>query len=101
MASAGLLLPLIHLILAISRLSYNCYRHIRSTINRFSCVVPSLTRQSYRDFESVYSISGIVLIYSIFSIVDLIVALTSKPCAILYSSNARTLYITLLHLIKD
>src|SRR6266702_8659846 len=43
-ASAGLLPPSIHLISAISLLLYNYHKHIRSTISRFSCVVPSLTK---------------------------------------------------------
>jgi hypothetical protein len=46
MASAGLLSLLIHLISVISRCLYDCRKHIRLTINFFSCVVPSLTRQS-------------------------------------------------------
>src|SRR6266571_3723113 len=52
-ASTGLLPPSIHLISAISLLLYDYHKHIRSTISRFFCVVPSLTKQSYRDFELV------------------------------------------------
>src|SRR6266705_3691563 len=52
-ASIGLLPPLIHLILAISFLLYNYYKHIRSTINHFFCVVLILTKQLYRDVKSV------------------------------------------------
>src|SRR6266568_5111159 len=52
-ASVRLLPPSIHLISAISFLLYNCYKHIRSTISYFSCVVLSLTKQLYKDFESV------------------------------------------------
>src|SRR6266702_3832059 len=51
-ASAELLPPSIHLIFIISLLLYNCHKHIRSTINRFFYVVPSLTKQLYKDFES-------------------------------------------------
>jgi len=43
-ASIGLLSPLIHLTLAISRLLYNWRRHITLIISLFSYVVPSLTR---------------------------------------------------------
>jgi hypothetical protein len=57
-ASAKLLSPLIYLTFAISRRSYDCRRHIRLTISCFSCVVPSLTKQSYNDFESVYKTSS-------------------------------------------
>src|SRR6266702_837819 len=52
-ASAGLLPPLIHLIFAISLLLYNYYKHIKSTINHFFYIVLSLTKQLYKDFESV------------------------------------------------
>jgi hypothetical protein len=58
MASAGLLSPLIHMISAISWRSKDCRRHMRSIMSRFSCVVPSLTRQSYKLFESVQMTSG-------------------------------------------
>ena len=73
---------------------------MRSTMSLFSCVVPNFTKQSYKDFESVQMRSGRV-IRKIFSSVDLIVASTSNPCAIPYSSEARTLRVTLLHLIED
>src|SRR6266571_9060968 len=43
-ASTRLLPPSIHLISAISLLLYNYHKHIRSTINHFSCVVLSLTK---------------------------------------------------------
>jgi hypothetical protein len=100
MASAGLLLPLIHFTSVISLLSYDCRRHIRSTISRFSCVVPSLTKQSYKDFESVQRISGSE-IHRIFLIVNLIAAPILNPYTIPYSSDAKTLRVTLLHLIDD
>ena len=78
-ASVRLLPPSIHLISAISFLLYNCYKHIRSTISRFSCVVPSLTKQSYRDFESVQRVIGSRSSCRIFSMVTLIAALVSNP----------------------
>lgn len=58
-ASAGFLSPLIHRISVISRRSYDCLGHRRSIINRFSCVVSSLTRHSYRDLESIHMVRGI------------------------------------------
>src|SRR6266571_4493825 len=44
-ASTGLLPLLIYLISTISFLLYNYCKHIRSTINHFSCIVLSLTKQ--------------------------------------------------------
>src|SRR6266702_954796 len=52
-ASTGLLPPLIDLIFTISLLLYNYYKHIKSTINHFFYIVLSLTKQLYKDFESV------------------------------------------------
>ena len=101
MASVGLLPLLIHLIFAISLLLYNCYRHIRLTINRFFCIVLSLTKQLYRDFELVQRITSNHLSCRIFLMVALITALVSNPQAIPYSSDAKTLHITHLHLINN
>jgi hypothetical protein len=63
-------------------------------------VVLSLTRQSYKDFKSVYIIKGIVVLKTK-SIVNLIIAPMLNLWAILYSLDARTLFIMRLHLIKD
>jgi Txe/YoeB family toxin of Txe-Axe toxin-antitoxin module len=71
-----------------------------SIISRFSCIVPSLTRQSYNDLELVQRTSS-KLIPRIMSIVNLIEALMSKPWAITYSFKANTLLVTLLHLVED
>src|SRR5438045_3640618 len=101
MASAGLVFPSIHLISAISLHSYDCRRHMRSTISRFSCVVPSLTKQSYSDLESVQSVIGSCSSCRILSIVILIAAAVLNPWAIPYSSDARMLRVTHLHLIDD
>jgi hypothetical protein len=79
MASARLVFPSIHLISAISLCSYNCRKHMRSTISRFSCVVPSLTKQLYSDFESVQSVISSCLSCRILSMVVLIVAAMSNP----------------------
>ena len=68
----GLLPLLIHLIFIISFLLYNCCKHIRSIINYFSCVVLSLTKQLYKDFESVQRVISNCLSYRIFLIVALI-----------------------------
>ena len=101
MASAGLLPPSIHLISTISFLLYNCCKHIRSTINCFSCVVLSLTKQLYRDFESVQRVIGSRSSCRIFSMVALITALVLNPWAILYSLDAKTLHVTRLHLMDN
>ena len=71
-----------------------------SIIRRFSCVVPSLTRHLYSDLEFIQRISG-KSILSTLSIIDLIEALILKPWAILYSFEAKTLLVTLLHLVED
>jgi hypothetical protein len=63
-------------------------------------VVPSRTRQLYRDFESVQRTSGKSTCKTLSS-VDLTIAAISKPCAMLYSSKASTLLVTLLYLIDD
>jgi hypothetical protein len=81
-ASTGLLFLSIHLISAISLCSYDCRKHIRSTISRFSCVVPSLTKQSYSDFESVQSVISSCSSCKILSMVVLIVAAVSNLWAI-------------------
>lgn len=124
MASAGLLFPSIHLISIISLRSYDCLRHMTSTIRRFSWVLPSFTKQLYRDFESVQVIIGSgssgadklevevdelseaemeaeVDEAMIFSTVDLMTDPASKPCAIAYNSEAKTLLVTRLHFVDD
>ncbi len=99
-ASARLMFSSIHLISAISLLSYDCLRHIRSIIKRFSLVVSSLTKQSKRDFESVRKIND-RKICNIRSMIDLITASTSKSLIIAYSSIVNTLFVIRLHLIDD
>jgi hypothetical protein len=69
-------------------------------IKRFSCVVPSWTRQSYKDFELVQRMSG-RLTYRILSSVDLITVPMLKPYTILYNFKVNILLVTLLHLIED
>jgi len=98
--SAGLELLLIQRTSAISLLSYACRKHRISIMSLFSAVVPSLTRQSYRDLESVQRTSG-RLMPSASSRVDLIEAPISNPWARAYSSDASTLLVTLLHFVED
>ena len=101
-ASAGFLSPLIHRISVISRRSYNCFRHRRSIINLCSWVVPSLTRHSYRDLESIHMVRGIspwAVSENIWSKVDFIVTATSNHRDNAYSSEANTLLVTRRHLI--
>ena len=89
-ASAGFLSPLTHRISVISRRSYDCLRHRRSIINRFSCVVPSLTRHSYKDLESIHVVRGIfpwAVSENVWFNVDFIVAATSNPRDNAYSSG--------------
>ena len=57
-ASAGFDSPFIHLTSATSLRLYASRRHIISIMSLFLAVVPSLTRQSYNDFESVQRTSG-------------------------------------------
>jgi hypothetical protein len=76
-ASAGFDSPLIYLTFAISLRLYAWQRHIILIISRFSCIVPSLTKHLYNNFEFVQKISG-KSISSTLSIVDFIKALMSK-----------------------
>lgn len=78
LALAGLLFLSIHLISIILHHSYDYCRHIMSTISRFSWVLPSVIRQLYSDLELVQKIIGSNLILRIFSVVDLIIILTSN-----------------------
>ena len=93
-------LPLIHFTFAISLRLYACRRYIISIIRRFSCVVPNLTKHLYNDFEFVQRTNS-KSIPSTLSIIDLIKALILKPWAIAYNSKAKTLLVTLLHLVED
>ena len=97
----GLLPPLIHLISAIFFLLYNCRKHIKSTISCFSYIVPSLTKQLYKDFKSVQRVISSCSSCRIFLMVALIAAPVSNLYTILYSLDAKTLHITRLHLIDN
>ena len=98
-ALAGLVSPIIHFTSAISLHLYNYCKYSTLIIRRFSCVVLSLTRQLYSDFELVQVTSG-KLILSILLIVALMAPVISKPYTIAYSSKASTLLVTLLHLME-
>jgi hypothetical protein len=69
-------------------------------MRRFSCVVPNLTKHLYNNFEFVQRTSS-RSIPSTLSIVDLTKALILKLWAIAYSFEAKTLLVTLLHLVED
>ena len=96
-ASAMFCFPSIQTISDISLRSYAWRRNIMSIINLFSCVEPSLTRQSYRDFESVY-VTRLTDRRRICCTVDLITIALSKPRDIAYSSAANTLRVIRRHL---
>ncbi len=91
----------IHRIFAITLRSYDWRRHIKSIINRFSDVEPSLTRQSYSDLESVSSIIDKEKIFQIRWMIDLMTESTSNSYVIAYSFAASTLLIILLHFVKN
>jgi hypothetical protein len=74
-----------------------------SIIRRFLFVVPSLTRHLYSKYKSVHTTSRIksrprrsVIILSVVKIVIAMSTLLTMP----YVSNARTLLVTRLHLVK-
>ncbi len=70
-----------------------------SIINRFSFVVPSLTRHSYKEYKSVYTTISTASSssYSMtFVIVELIAYAKSALATIPYISDTSTLLVTLL-----
>jgi hypothetical protein len=99
-AFAKLMSSSIHLISTISLLSYNCRKHIKSIINRFSAIVSSLIKQSNKLLKFVNNIND-KKICSIRSMIDLIIASTSKSLIIIYSSTVNTILMIRLHLIDD
>ena len=100
MTSTGLFPPSIHFISVIFFRSYDSFRHMISTISRFSCVLPNLTRQSYNDLKSVQMIMK-RKICKIFSTVDFRIDPTSKFWAIANNSEIKTFFVTFLHLVDD
>ncbi len=99
-ASVEFVVSSIHLISAICLRSYDCLRHIRLIIKRFSLMMSSLTKQSYRDLKFVSNINDRET-FSIRSIIDLMTESTSKSFVMTYNSVASTLLITRLHLMND
>jgi hypothetical protein len=70
-----------------------------SIINRFSFVIPSLTRHLYKEYELVQIIIGIASSPSCsitFAIIELITYAKLAPATIPYISNTSTLLVTLL-----
>ena len=63
-------------------------------------MVPSLTRQSYSDFESIQTIRLMGRL-QIRSRVDLIIMAESNPRLMVYNSEASILRVTLLYLTDD
>jgi hypothetical protein len=84
----------------IFRRSYNYRKLITSIISRFFCVVSSLIKQSYNDFESMQSTKETRRSRMLNS-VALKAASRSKSWASAYNFAARTLRVTRLHLIDD
>lgn len=127
MASAGLLFPSIHLISMIFLGLYNRLKHMTSTIRYFYFVLPNFTKHFYQDLKLVQiiidsktsgkvepdkskvemdelseaEIESEVDEAMIFSTVDLIANLVSKPYAIVYNSEVKTLLVTCLHFVND
>jgi hypothetical protein len=100
MKSIELLMSCIHFISMIFRRSYNCRKLMTSIINRFFCVVSTLMKQSYNDFESVQNIKRTKRSRMLNNVV-LKIALRSKSWANAYNFAAKTLRVTRLHLIDD
>ncbi len=90
----------IYFILAISLRLYICFRRIKSIINRFSLMMSSLIKQSYRDLKFV-SNNNNKKTFNIRSMIDLMTESTSNSFVIAYNLIARILLITRLHLVND
>jgi hypothetical protein len=100
MKSIKWLTSCIHFIFMIFRRSYDCRRFIMFIMKRFFCVVSSLTRQSYNDFESMQNIKDTKR-SRIANNVVLKTTSRSKSWINAYNSAAKTLRVTRLHLIDD
>jgi hypothetical protein len=100
MKSIELLISCIHFIFVIFRRSYDCRRFITFIIKRFFCVVSSLTKQSYNDFESMQNIKNTKW-SRIADNVVLKTASRSESWANAYNSATKMLRVTHLHLIDD
>jgi signal transduction histidine kinase len=101
MTFAKLLLSSIHWIFMIFFLSYDWRRHIRLIIRRFSMIILSLIKQSYKDLKFVQKINDRLFRLRIRLMIDLIIDSTSKSLIIAYNSIVSTLLMILLHLVKN
>lgn len=90
----------IHLTLVTLYYLYNWHKFITSTISFFSFIVSSLTIELYKDFKSVYKMSGRTN-FNIFPNVAFITTLISNSYTISYNSVVKILYVIYLHFIKD
>jgi hypothetical protein len=100
MKSSELLMSCIHFTSMIFRRSYDCRKLMTFIMNRFFCVVSSLIRQSYNDFESMHNTKDTKR-SRIADNVALKTASRSKLWTNAYNLIARTLRVTRLHLIDD
>jgi hypothetical protein len=98
--STELLLSWIHFISVILRFSYDCLKIITFIINRFSTVIFSCTRQSYKNLLSMTSIKEMKT-SSIFVKIVFNIESTSKSWIIAKSSIVKTLRVTRLHFIEN
>jgi hypothetical protein len=98
--STELLLSWIHFISVISRLSYDCLRVITFIISRFSTVIFSRTRQSYKNLLSMTRIRRMRL-SSIFVRIAFNTESTSNSWVIAKSSVVKTLRVIRLHFIEN
>ncbi len=100
MKSIELLISCIYFTSMISRRLYDCRRFITSIMSRFFCVVSSLIKQSYNDFESVQNIKEIKR-SKMLNNVALKIASRSKSWVNAYNFATRTLRVTRLHLMNN
>jgi hypothetical protein len=100
MKSRRLWMSCIHFTSIIFRRSYDWDKLMTSIMNRFFCVVSSLTRQSYNDYESVQNTKRTRRLRMLNNVALRDVS-RSTSWANAYNSTARTLRVTRLHLIDD
>jgi predicted methyltransferase len=100
MKSIELLISCIHFVFVIFRRLYDCWKCMTFIMRRFFCVVSSLIKQSYNDFESMQKTKNTKR-SKIANNVTLKVASRSKSWANAYNFVARTLRVTRIHLTDD
>jgi hypothetical protein len=98
--STKLLLSWIHFISVISHFLYDCFRVITFIINRFSTVIFSRVKQSYKDLLSMTSIREMRML-SIFVKIAFNIESTSKSWIIANNSIAKTLRVIRLYFIEN